>query len=85
MHIIPVIYCKTIVTLHKVGFQTLAITLGRITGGFNFWALPYLDEEWELDPECLVGNDVTARSLKVKLHKQSSDDEISNQRNNDPA
>jgi hypothetical protein len=46
--------------------------------------LPYLDEERELEPEILVGNNVTAGCMELKLHQQSSDDEISNQRNNDP-
>ena len=31
--------------------------------------LLYLDEQWKLDPECLVGNDVSARGMELKLHQ----------------
>ena len=40
--------------------------------------LLYLDEQRELDPECLVRDYISTRRLVMELQQYSSDDEVGN-------
>ena len=44
----------------------------------------YLNEKWQLEPEALVRNDVSARGIEVELQQYSSNDEVGNESSNDP-